>query len=194
MQDKIILGLLMDGDKSSYELQKTMEKSTGYFYNASQGSIQPALKKLMNNRHVTFSETYQGERAKKVYQITEEGKEAFFQWASQAIELEKPRDPALVKMFFFHYVEPERKIELIGQYLQEIKSVIATMTMMKRMSLEQLEKIQESMDAGKIASRMATLQFGLDYYVFLNEWYENYFMQVKKEAGQDGAHERKNER
>ncbi len=189
MQDKIILGLLLDGDKSSYDLQKTMEKSTGYFYNASQGSIQPALKKLMSNRQVTCSEEYQGERVKKVYQITEEGKKEFFNWASQAIDLEKPRDPALVKMYFFNYVEQDRKIELIEQYLHEIKSVIAAMTMMKQMSLEQIAKIQESLDTGKIESRMATLQFGLDYYTFLNEWYEKYLKQLKNDTGQDDAHD-----
>lgn len=189
MQDKIILGLLLDGDKSSYDLQKTMEKSTGYFYNASQGSIQPALKKLMSNSHVTFSEEYQGERVKKVYQITEEGKEAFLNWASQAIDLEKPRDPALVKMYFFNYVEQDRKIELVEQYLHEIRSVIAAMTMMKQMSLEQIAKIKGPMDNGKIESRMATLTFGLDYYTFLNEWYEKYLTQIKNKIGQDDAHE-----
>jgi DNA-binding PadR family transcriptional regulator len=189
MQDKIILGLLLDGDKSSYDLQKTMEKSTGYFYNASQGSIQPALKKLMSNSQVTCSEEYQGERVKKVYQITDEGKKTFFNWASQAIALEKPRDPALVKMYFFHYVEQDRKIELIEQYLHEIRSVIATMTMMKQMSLEQIAKIQVSPDTGKVESRMSTLQFGLDYYTFLNEWYEKYLKQLKNETRQDDAHE-----
>ena len=189
MQDKIILGLLLDGDKSSYDLQKTMEKSTGYFYNASQGSIQPALKKLISNSHVTFSEEYQGERVKKVYQITDEGKKEFFNWASQAIDLEKPRDPALVKMYFFNYVEQDRKIELVEQYLHEIKSVIATMTMMKQMSQEQIAKLKEPLDTGKIESRMSTLQFGLDYYTFLNEWYEKYLKQLKNETGQDDAHE-----
>ncbi|WP_307475761.1 PadR family transcriptional regulator [Paenibacillus harenae] len=181
MQDKIILGLLLDGDKSSYELQKTMEKSTGYFYNASQGSIQPALKKLMSSSHVTCSEQHQGERVKKIYRITDEGKQAFIHWASQAIELEKPRDPALVKMYFFNYVEQGRRIELVEQYLQEIKSVIATMTIMKQMSQEQIAKLQQPLDTGKIESRMATLTFGLDYYTFLNEWYEKYVMQLKNE-------------
>lgn len=189
MQDKIILGLLLDGDKSSYDLQKTMEKSTGYFYNASQGSIQPALKKLMSNSHVIFSEESQGERVKKVYQITDEGKKEFFNWASQAIDLEKPRDPALVKMYFFNYVEQDRKIELVEQYLHEIKSVIAAMTMMKQISQEQIAKLKEPLDNGKIESRMAALTFGLDYYTFLNEWYEKYLKQLKNETGQGDAHD-----
>lgn len=189
MQDKIILGLLLDGDKSSYDLQKTMEKSTGYFYNASQGSIQPALKKLMSNSHVIFFEESQGERVKKVYQITDEGKKEFFNWASQAIDLEKPRDPALVKMYFFNYVEQDRKIELVEQYLHEIKSVIAAMTMMKQMSKEQIAKLKEPLDNGKIESRMAALTFGLDYYTFLNEWYEKYLKQLKNETGQGDAHD-----
>ncbi|CAM4176790.1 hypothetical protein L1N85_13665 [Paenibacillus alkaliterrae] len=78
-------------------------------------------------------------------------------------------------------MEQDRKIELVEQYLYEIKSVIATMTMMKQMSQEQIAKLKEPLNTGKIESRMSTLQFGLDYYTFLNEWYEKYLTQLKNE-------------
>lgn len=182
MQDKIILGLLLDGNKSSYDIKKNMEISTGFFYNSSQGSIQPALKKLIQNGHVTFTEEHQGARVKKVYAITNEGEKQFIEWADGAISLEKPRDPALVKMFFSNYVERNRKIEMIEEYLREIENVVATLKRMEQISLEQIKKkSNQSLDNEKIKSRMATFQFGIDYYVFLNEWYGKYLEQLKNE-------------
>jgi DNA-binding PadR family transcriptional regulator len=183
MQDKIILGLLLDGEKSSYEIQKTMEKSTGFFYNSSQGSIQPALKKLLLNGGVIFNEKRQGERVKKVYSITDEGKQQFLLWASQPIALEKPRDPALLKMFFSNNVTTDRKLEMIELYLDEIKQVAAALKSIKQISLEQIEKSKQPMDSEKMKSRMSTLDFGVDYYVFLNEWYEKYKERLIAEIG-----------
>jgi DNA-binding PadR family transcriptional regulator len=181
MQDKIILGLLLDGSMSSYDIKKNMEKSTGFFYNSSQGSIQPALKKLIHNGHVTFTEEHHGARVKKVYAITNEGEIEFNKWAEEAISLEKPRDPALVKMFFSNYVEHDRKLEMIEEYLQEIQMVVATLTRMKQISEEQINQIKLPYDTSKIKSRMGTLQFGMDYYIFLNDWYEKYLKQLKNE-------------
>lgn len=174
MQDKIILGLLLDGDKSSYDLQKSMETSTGFFYNTSQGSIQPALKKLVQNGHVCLEEVRRGGRSKKVYSITEEGRKEFLRWADEPIALEKPRDPALVKMFFFHYASEERRIELVEEYVREIEAVEANLRRFQRMNREHLEKNEELRSDPRVRSRLDTLDFGADYYAFLKNWYGNY--------------------
>lgn len=181
MQDKIILGLLLDGDKSSYDLKKNMEASTGYFYNTSQGSIQPALKKLVQNGHVTFYEENKGERVKKVYTITKEGEKEFLKWVSQGISIDKPREPALVKMFFFNHVHHDQKVKMIEEYLHEIGKTVFLLKMMKQNSIEQIEKSKKSLDQNKIKSRMSTLEFGIDYYSFLYSWYEKYVTNLKDE-------------
>jgi DNA-binding PadR family transcriptional regulator len=181
MQDKIILGLLLDGDKSSYDMKKSMESSTGFFYNSSQGSIQPALKKLIQNGHVQVTEEHRGARVKKVYSITEEGEKEFLRWAGEPIALDKPRDPALVKMFFFSYVEDHRKLELVEAYLHEIETVGATMEMIQRMNEEQIGKNRGLLNNPKVRSRLDTLAFGKDYYAFLKGWYEKYLQKIKEE-------------
>ncbi|WP_169744134.1 PadR family transcriptional regulator [Paenibacillus wynnii] len=181
MQDKIILGLLLDGDKSSYDLKKSMESSTGFFYNSSQGSIQPALKKLIQHRHVHITEELQGARSKKVYSITEEGEEEFLRWAGKSIALDKPRDPALVKMFFFNYVENSRKLELVEAYLHEIENVGATMRKIQQMNREKIGENKELLNNPKVKTRLDTLEFGMDYYAFLQEWYTKYLQKLKEE-------------
>ncbi|TYP74612.1 PadR family transcriptional regulator [Paenibacillus methanolicus] len=181
MQDKIILGLLLDGDKSSYDLKKSMESSTGFFYNSSQGSIQPALKKLVQHGHVRVTEERRGARIKMTYSITEEGEQAFLRWAGEPIALEKPRDPALVKMFFFNYVEGARKRELVAAYLREIEQVEAMLNMFRQRNQELLGNNEALRKDPKVKSRLDTLEFGSSYYAFLKEWYGKYLNRIEEE-------------
>lgn len=181
LQDKIILGLLLDGDKSSYDLKKSMESSTGFFYNSSQGSIQPALKKLVQHGHVQVTEERRGARIKMTYSITEEGEKAFLRWAGEPIALEKPRDPALVKMFFFNYVEGARKRELVEGYLREIGQVEAMLSMMRQRNQDYIAQNEALLKDPKVRSRLDTLAFGSAYYAFLKEWYGGYLNRVEEE-------------
>ncbi|WP_419874228.1 PadR family transcriptional regulator [Candidatus Pristimantibacillus sp. PTI5] len=181
MQDKIILGLLLDGDKSSYDMKKSMESSTGFFYNSSQGSIQPALKKLIQNGHVLVTEERRGAIIKKIFSITEKGEKEFLSWASDPIALEKPRDPALVKMFFFNYVDDHRKLELVEAYLREIETVEATLKMIQQMNREKIGNNRELLNNPKWKSRLDTLEFGAEYYAFLKDWYGRYLKNIKEE-------------
>ena len=181
MQDKIILGLLLDGDKSSYDLKKSMESSTSFFYNSSQGSIQPALKKLIQNGHIHGRDENRGARNKKVYSITEAGEKEFLSWVGEPIALDKPRDPALVKMFFFNYAEDSRKLKLVEAYLREIKTVGETLQMIQQMNREKIGKNKDFLHNQKVKSRLDTMEFGIDYYAFLNEWYEKYLDKIKEE-------------
>ncbi|MFB9328868.1 PadR family transcriptional regulator [Paenibacillus aurantiacus] len=181
MQDKIILGLLLDGDKSSYDLKKSMESSTGFFYNSSQGSIQPALKKLAEHGHVRITEERRGARIKKTFSITEEGEKAFLRWAGEPIDLEKPRDPALVKMFFFNYVESAKQRELVEAYLREIEQVEGMLSMFQQRNAEHLRQNEALLHDPKVKSRLDTLEFGSAYYAFLKDWYGKYLNRIEEE-------------
>ncbi|WP_236880832.1 PadR family transcriptional regulator [Clostridioides difficile] len=46
MLEYIILGFLMEKELSGYDLKQIMSESTSYFFDASFGSIYPALKRL----------------------------------------------------------------------------------------------------------------------------------------------------
>src|SRR3712207_8312837 len=64
----------MQGDLTGYELKHLMERSVGFFFGASYGSIYPALKDLEEACLVRSTRVVQSERPnKKVYAITQEG-------------------------------------------------------------------------------------------------------------------------
>ena len=70
-----LLGMLSLGPMSGYDLRQMIERSTANFWNESFGQIYPALKKLMESGLVTMEEQRpEGQRLRKVYRLTAEGK------------------------------------------------------------------------------------------------------------------------
>nr|WP_321463745.1 PadR family transcriptional regulator [uncultured Cohaesibacter sp.] len=92
----ICLAILFCSDRTGYDIRKfSTEGSFSFFIDASYGSIYPALNKmeaegLVTGRHVSE----EGKPARKVYSITQEGRDVFFQ------ELLQPHRPDIFKSEF----------------------------------------------------------------------------------------------
>ena len=68
----LILGLLMLRSLTIYDIKNTLEKKISPFYSASFGSIQTAVKKLLANQYVGFTQKVEHGRNKKEFFITPE--------------------------------------------------------------------------------------------------------------------------
>ncbi len=75
----LCLAILHDGETTGYQIRKlSTEGEYAYFVDASYGSIYPALARLETDKMVTSRvEQQEGRPAKKVYSITELGRETF---------------------------------------------------------------------------------------------------------------------
>lgn len=75
----LCLSILYEGEATGYEIRKLcVEGECSYFVEASYGSIYPALAKLETEGLVTSRvEQQDGKPAKKIYAITEQGRQAF---------------------------------------------------------------------------------------------------------------------
>jgi PadR family transcriptional regulator, regulatory protein AphA len=75
----LCLSILYEGEATGYEIRKlSVEGECSYFVEASYGSIYPALQKLEAEKLVTSRvEQQDGKPAKKIYAITEAGRQAF---------------------------------------------------------------------------------------------------------------------
>jgi DNA-binding PadR family transcriptional regulator len=160
MQDRIVLGFLLDGGKTGYEIKKLMELTTTNFFNTSLGSIYPALKKLEKNKMVKMEEKVEKGRLKKLYTITPKGKKFFHEWLTKDPAPFKIRAEALLKVFFFSYVSEDiRKMH-----------VDVTMEQLEKQIVE-LKKLQEFGNAlGKEVDidffQMLCLKYGIDIVLF----------------------------
>ena len=120
----IILGFLMHAAKTGYELKKAFSLSFAFFSGLSYGSIYPALKKMEEQGLITMRlEIQDGAPNRKVYTITDRGREVFLRALVSPPALERYRSDFLNRLFFFAYLPPEQRISIASFYLRSLKEV-----------------------------------------------------------------------
>ncbi|AUT03014.1 PadR family transcriptional regulator [Nostoc sp. CENA543] len=95
-----ILTCLIDAPHSGYDLSKVFSESVGYFWQASQQQIYRELGKL-ESAGLIVSEVVprEGRLDKKIYSITEIGKQQLVEWMQKPTEPDVIREDLLVKIF-----------------------------------------------------------------------------------------------
>lgn len=115
----LCLGALTTGDASGYEIKKKLEGSFRRFYEASFGSIYPALGRLQDAGLVTCVEmTQAGKPDKKVYALTGSGRAYLIDELSQPLGSDRIRSEFMVAMVYSHLLPPEHVANLIEERLQ----------------------------------------------------------------------------
>ena len=115
----ICLGVLSLHDATGYEIKKQFEEGPfSFFYDAGYGSIYPALGKMLSDGLVTCVEVPQdGRPAKKVYSITETGRDVLRSALHVRPTQDKLRSDSLVMLFFGHLLESDQRAEVLDEYL-----------------------------------------------------------------------------
>lgn len=117
----VCLGMLTDGPASGYDMKKCFESSFGHFFPAGYGSIYPALATLARNGMVEFEDVPQdGKPDRKVYTITDRGREELMKGLSNPNPTHKVRSEFLAMMCFAHLMEPEQVDLVIDNKLREL--------------------------------------------------------------------------
>ncbi len=113
----VCLGILSRGSATGYEIQKAMKEGwPSLFFEASYGSIYPALAKLTDEGLVTCrEETEVGRPDRKVYSITPEGDQAFSQSLLKPLTPDRYRSDFLAMIYFSDSLPPA----LLQKYLDD---------------------------------------------------------------------------
>jgi PadR family transcriptional regulator AphA len=100
----VCLAILYEGEATGYEIRRlSVEGECSYFVEASFGSIYPALSKLEDEGLVTSRvEQQDGKPAKKIYAITEAGRNAFRDALFEPLADETFRSPFLLFARYAH--------------------------------------------------------------------------------------------
>jgi DNA-binding PadR family transcriptional regulator len=121
----VCLGMLTDGPASGYDMKKCFESSFGHFFAAGYGSIYPALATLARNGMVEFEEVPQeGKPDRKVYSITEKGREELMRGLANSDPTHKVRSEFLAALWFAHLMTDEQINSLIDRKLEEIEGFL----------------------------------------------------------------------
>lgn len=171
-----LLGLLRKNCLTGYEISKQFESSLCEFWQAKHSQIYPELKALANENLIEFKVQIAGNvMEKKVYSITEKGRQEFQQWAEKdGIPLTVPKDEFRLQLYFSDCIEPKRRIELLQKQLELHKNYLAYLT----------EKIAGFGDADQLGEddfcNYMVMQNGVMREQYMCNWLKNCIRLCKK--------------
>jgi len=121
-----ILGMLMSGPRSGYDLKQDFEEQISHFWNESLGQIYPALHRLHDEGLVSVSiRRRKGRPERKVYRITKRGEAAFRAWLAQPAGPNHLRNELLLKIFFGPQMDPADALAHIERFEAEQRELRA---------------------------------------------------------------------
>ena len=126
----LCLGILTFGDATGYEIKKRLEGPLRHYYDASFGSIYPALAGLKRDGHVNRVEESQNKRPdKKVYSITQVGRLALIEALLEDPRPDRYRSDFMVTVLFADLLPAghldnllEDRIELYRSFVEKIEA------------------------------------------------------------------------
>lgn len=122
-----VLGLLKAlGPSTGYEIKKKFEHSLAGFWSESYGQIYPILHKLAEEGLADLQEEQQGSRPmRKVYSITEKGREALRGWMIRPAAPPSERIEMLLKLFFGSNAKPVHNAGHIREFQKMHEELLA---------------------------------------------------------------------
>lgn len=177
--DNIILGLLFMCDRTIYQLKDRIDRGLSLMYSSSTGSIQAALKKLLKTGYVSYGETVENGKYKKLYSITESGRQRFLEWINTPIEEHGIRSPELTKVYFMGFADKKNRAATIQRHLEFLRGQYSVLC-----------KICEEADGMEVPGehrslfryQLASALYGRDLLKFNISWFECLLEKMKEDA------------
>ncbi|MBA2356850.1 MAG: PadR family transcriptional regulator [Actinobacteria bacterium] len=121
----MLLGLLTHGPKSGYELKQVVDRSTRYFWAASYGQIYPELKRLEAAGLVKGEDAPTGGRPRRIFRITDAGREALTVWLRGTETRMEFRDESLLRLLFADSLPREEALGLLQGRAEGFRRALA---------------------------------------------------------------------
>jgi DNA-binding PadR family transcriptional regulator len=119
----ICLGVLTGGEATGYEIKKHIEENFGHFLEVSHSSIYPALADLHRESLVSCREVRQeGKPDKKVYSLTDSGREAFVAGLMRSPGRHRVRSEFVALMLYAEFMPLHRVRELLDERIADFES------------------------------------------------------------------------
>ncbi len=122
-----ILGFLNYQPATGYELKASFDTSVRHFWPADQAQIYRTLAELTEAGLATMEVVPQEYRPnKKIYSITEAGREALRQWLATPLPPQDHRSAELIQVFFAGQLSDEDVLVMFERAAQQYRAVLET--------------------------------------------------------------------
>lgn len=172
-----LLGVLMYGSFSGYQIKKMIDNSIGFFWTENYGHIYPVLSSLERKGLVIKKKIVQEKNPpKNLYNITDKGKDYFMDWLKNKAGYEKIRHELLLKVFFGSYSTSEENISKLRQEKRLHEDLLE--------KYENLEKHMQSDHEQRddIKYWEMTLDFGRRYSEMVIKWCDDMTEKIEEES------------
>jgi len=172
-----ILGFLNYRALTGYDLKKIFDTSVRHFWPADQSQIYRTLNRLAEKGLAEMETVEQTDRPdRKVYHITELGKEELQQWLRTPQPTEKPRVAALIQIFFAGQLSDEEVLAIFEKAAKEVRAGLAQYDLIP----EEMEAYSEYMQSPReFAFWMLTLEAGKTSARAHLEWLESVIERIR---------------
>lgn len=122
--DHAILGFLAEGDLSGYDIKtRCVDRDTSHFWTADQAQVYRTLDRLEATRLVSSRQRTQvGRPNRKVYSITQAGRERLDEWLATPHVLPPYRDPFLIQVYFGSELSDEALADVLERAREQRQS------------------------------------------------------------------------
>lgn len=167
----VILGLLLTGPLSLYDLRKRFGAGISLFYSASFGALQRALRQLVEQGDVTVGDDPGNGRPKKLYTVTPSGRARWHAWMREPIPSGADAETTVLA-----------KVYLLGRLDDpaDRRHVLDRIRERAAIALAELEELATQVDAAAGAVpddsrrafeyQRATLDYGLRAHALMLAW------------------------
>lgn len=175
--DTLILGLLILKSRTIYEIKNKIDNGMNLMYSGSFGSIQSAVKKLLANNYIVFSEIVENGKYKKVYTITDKGREYFHSWINTPMSAGQSKNPDLPKLYFMGISDKGTRADRIQEYIDDLNNIYNKLNFIYYQGCE----IKAENDMKDILNyQLLSVKYGVDMIHFEIEWYKKLLYKIKK--------------
>ena len=157
-----LLGFLLNGPKTGWDLVEAIEASVGHFFNVTRSQVYRELKTLAAADLVVVGKA--GPRDRLPYDVTVAGRRAFEEWIATEPGDDILRMPIVVRVFFGAHIAPDvlRKQLVAARLVHE-----------RRLAEYEVVKKANPWDAADGPFQSRTLELGLAYEKMMLDWFDS---------------------
>ncbi|MBQ8133011.1 MAG: PadR family transcriptional regulator [Clostridia bacterium] len=173
-----ILGLLNYGSMTGYDIMLTFKDSLNFFWTAQTSQIYRELQTLKAKGWVTDESISQsGKPDKKLFSITESGKEELNRWLSEDDTGFETKSRILMKTFFRGERTIDENIEFFKRLKQHCEDFMSGMQGSHN-NVAMYERVVKNPE--KSLYWKMTVEYGIMYIKMLNEWTEKCIAELEE--------------
>lgn len=167
-----ILGFLSKWEASGYDIKKEFDDIMSIFWHSHLSQIYPELNKLEKEELIKSRLVLQeGKPDKKLYSITEKGKDDLINWLLAPPEVQKTKDAFLMQTFFMDNIPADEVLLKLHMYKKERQQ---RLDKMKKIVSERIRSIKErNIMKPRIIMSSAVLKRGLEQEIQSIKWCED---------------------